>query len=133
MEKKKAATILLVESDDVTRPILKRNLQAQGYHLIVALDEEDALERVSGGRISADLLLFNVVGLPPEQALEAARRIHQSAEFNGDTAIVVMAEKYDSQMEGKDVVVGENEYVTYLQDAEQLHNLLARLLNPVRE
>ena len=55
------------------------------------------------------------------------------SEFNGDTAIVVMAEKYDSKMEGKDVLVGENEYVTYLQDAEQLHNLLARLLNPARE
>lgn len=120
--------IFLVESDDDTRPLMKRNLQKQGYKVIVALDEEDALERLEDGGARYDLLLYNVVGVSPEEALDSARRIHGQAGKDGATAIVVMAEKYNSEMEGKDVAVGHREYVTYLADAEQLHRLLDRLL-----
>lgn len=128
MNRESVATILLVESDDETRPLLRRNLQSEGYHVIVALDEEDALERVAGGRTRADLLLCNVVGVTTAEAVEAARRIHRHAEFNAATPIIVMAEKYGPDMEGKDVAVGENQYVTYLEDAKQLRRLIARLL-----
>jgi hypothetical protein len=38
-----------------------------------------------------------------------------------------MAERYGEDMEGKDVKVGESEYVTYLEDGEQLMNLLQHL------
>jgi DNA-binding response OmpR family regulator len=126
----KQPTIFLVEEDDETRPILKRNLREQGYHVIVALDEEDALERVEGGRTIYGLLLVNVVGVQPDEALESARRIHRRAEMGSKTPIVVIAEKYGEEMEGKDVEVDENEYVTYPEDGAQLHNLLARLVPP---
>jgi CheY-like chemotaxis protein len=33
-------TILLVEEDDETRRILKANLQTEGYHVLLALDEK---------------------------------------------------------------------------------------------
>jgi DNA-binding response OmpR family regulator len=126
----KQPTIFLVEEDDDTRPILKRNLREQGYHVIVALDEEDALERVEGGRTDYRLLLVNVVGAQPEEALESARRIHRLAEMDSKTPIVVMAEKYGKEMAGKDVEVDENEYITYPEDGAQLHDLLARLVLP---
>lgn len=122
-------TILLVEEDDDTRPILRHNLQREGYRVIVALDEEDAMERTFGGGARADLLLLNIVGVSTEEAVESARRIHKSAEFDGDVPLVVMAEKYGPELEGQNVAVGENQYVTYLEDAEQLHALLARLLD----
>jgi DNA-binding response OmpR family regulator len=131
-ENERQPTIFLVEEDDQTRPILKHNLRAQGYHIIIALDEEDALERVAGGRASYGLLLVNVVGVKPEEALDSARRIHRRAEMDATTPIVVMAEKYTEEMEGKDVEVGKNVYVTYLEDGEQLHELLARLLPPLQ-
>jgi hypothetical protein len=38
-----------------------------------------------------------------------------------------MAERYGEDMEGKDINVGESDYVTYLEDGEQLLNLLQRL------
>lgn len=126
----KQQTIFLVEEDDETRPILKHNLRQQGYRVTVALDEEDALERVTGGRTSYDLLLVNVVGVKTEEALDLARRIHRRAEMDNKTPIVVMAEKYGADMEGKDVEVDENVYVTYPEDGYQLHNLLARLVPP---
>jgi CheY-like chemotaxis protein len=42
-------TILLVEEDDEVRPLLSQNLRNQGYHVVVALDEADAIERTKGG------------------------------------------------------------------------------------
>ena len=127
----KQPTIFLVEEDDETRPILKHNLREQGYRVVIALDEEDALERVSGGRTAYDLLLINVVGVELEETLASARRIHQHTEMDGRTPIVVIAEKYGEDMEGKDVEVDENVYVTYPEDGEQLHKLLAHLVPPV--
>jgi DNA-binding response OmpR family regulator len=123
------ATIFLVEEDDETRPLLRTNLQRYGYRVIVALDEEDALERVGDGHIQADVVLMNLVGKSPEDALHIGRRIREHAKFDGHTPLVVMAEKYGEDLEGTDVNVSGNDWITYLEDAEQLQNLLARLLS----
>jgi CheY-like chemotaxis protein len=121
-------TIFLLEEDDDTRPVLKRNLQSYGYHVVVALDEEDALERMSGG-VEADLILVDTVGVSPDDALNSGRRIRQYAKQNGHTPLVVMAEKYGADVEGTDVNVGKNDWITYLEDPGQLKNLLARLIS----
>jgi DNA-binding response OmpR family regulator len=119
-------TIFLVEEDDETRPFLKHNLQAAGYRVLLALDEEDARDRAAGGRLDADLMLVNLVGVQPDEALQAGRRIRQDAEL--EVPLVVMAEKYGADLEGKDVNAGGNDWITYLEDHEQLQNLLTRLL-----
>lgn len=123
--------IFLVEEDDDTRPILKHNLQTDGYRVVLALDEEDALERVNGNGFQADLLLVNLVDKSIEDVLNAGRRIRTHAKYDGHTPLVVMAEKYGADLEGTDVNVGSNDWVTYLEDHEQLKNLLARLLPDV--
>jgi DNA-binding response OmpR family regulator len=124
-------TIFLVEEDDDTRPLLKHNLQTDGYRVLLAIDEEDALERVNGTGTYADLVLVNLVGKSIEDALAAGRRIRTHAKYDGHTPLVVMAEKYGEDVEGTDVNVGSNDWVTYLEDHAQLKNLLARLLpNP---
>ena len=122
------ATIFLVEEDDETRPLLKQNLQRYGYRVIVALDEEDALERVGGGHVHADLFLLNLVGKSTEEVLNTGRRIREHAKYDGHIPLVVMAEKYGTDVEGTDVNVSENDWITYPEDADQLQNLLARLL-----
>jgi DNA-binding response OmpR family regulator len=55
-------TIFLIEEDEETRRPLVSNLRAHGYYVIVAVDEEDALERVGGGGVEADLVLVNSSG-----------------------------------------------------------------------
>lgn len=125
---KQLPTILLVETDDETRPVLKQNLQRYGYHVSVALDVEDALERTAGGRLQPDLILVNVVGVSNEQALRDALLIRRNAELDGRTPVVAMAEQYGEEMEGKDVQAGENAYITYLEDGLQLKELLSRLV-----
>ena len=121
-------TIFLIEEDNETRPLLKANLERDGYRVIVALGEEDALERVGGGQVPADLVLINLVGTSAEEALEAGRRVRKHAKYNGHTPLVVMAEKYGEDLEGTDVNVEGNDWITYLEDHGQLENLLARLL-----
>ena len=122
-----APTILVVEPDDDVRPLLKNNLHRQGYRAIVTLDEEDAIARARGDRDRPDLILINQYRLPLDKVISIARRIRQDAGLPSGTPIVVMAERYGEDMEGKDVKVGESEYVTYLEDGEQLINLLQRL------
>ena len=62
-----APTILVVEPDDDVRPLLKNNLQRQGYCAIMTLDEEDAIARARGDRDQPDLILINQYRLPLRQ------------------------------------------------------------------
>jgi DNA-binding response OmpR family regulator len=126
-EREQPATIFLVEEDNDTRSVLKSNLQGYGYRVLVALDEEDAFERVSGGDIQADLVLVDTVGISLEAALSFGRGIRAQAGHDGHTPLVVMAEKYGPDVEGTDVNVADNDWITYLELPGQLKNLLARL------
>ena len=123
------ATIFLVEEDDETRPLLKENLRRDGYRVLLAVDEEDAMERVAGGHIRAHLVLVNLVGKTAEEALTIGRRIREHAEFDGATPLVIMAEHYGPDVEGTDVNVGGDDWITYLEEPYQLRDLLARLLD----
>ena len=126
------ATILLIEDDDETRAVLRRNLQKDGYHLMLAVDEADAFDRLEGGQAPPDLILINLVSKKPDEVLQVGRRIREHAKYDGQTPLVVMAEKYGLDLEGSDVNVGGNDWITYPEDAEQLHRLLARLTAQAR-
>jgi DNA-binding response OmpR family regulator len=122
-----APTILVVEPDDDVRPLLRNNLHRQRYRVIMTLDEEDAIARARGDGDRPDLILINQYLLPLDKVIGIGRRIREDAGLPSLTPIVIMAERYGEDMEGKDVKVGESEYVTYLEDGEQLMNLLQRL------
>lgn len=121
-------TIFLLEEDDDTRGPLVGGLRRYGYHVVVALDEADALERVGGGRVSAELVLVNLVGKSAEEVLSVGRRVREHAEYHEHTPLVVMPEKYGKDVEGTEVNVAGNDWVFYLgEEPGQLKNLLARL------
>jgi CheY-like chemotaxis protein len=126
-KKNTAPTILVVEPDDDVRPLLRNNLHRQGYRALVTLDEEDAIARARGDSDRPDLILINQYRLPLDKVINIGRRIRQDAGLPSITPIVIMAEQYGEDMEGNDVKVGESDYVTYLEDGEQLMNLLQRL------
>jgi DNA-binding response OmpR family regulator len=122
-------TIFLIEEDDETRKPLVSSLRGDGYHVIAAIDEEDAFERVGGSYVHADLVLVNLVGKSAEEALSVGRKVRDHARYDGQTPLVVMPEKYGKDVEGTDVNVAGNDWIHYLgEDPEQLKNLLARLL-----
>jgi CheY-like chemotaxis protein len=124
--------ILLIEEDDETRAILRRNLQKDGYRLLLAVDEADALDRLESSQAVADLILINLVGKTPGEVLQIGQRLRAHGKYDGATPLVVMAEKYGADLEGTDVNVGSNDWITYPEDAEQLHRLLARLIAAAR-
>jgi len=126
--RKKQTTIFLIEEDEETRRPLVNNLRAQGYRVIVAVDEEDALGRVSGGDIDANLVLVNLIGETADKVLGVGRRVRQHAGYDGHTPIVVMPEKYNKELEDTEVNVGSNDWVFYLgEEPDRLRDLLARL------
>lgn len=120
-------TILLIEEDDDARPILRHNLRNAGFDVLVAVDEQTALDWLSAGDTRADLILANFVGKTTDEAVDAARRVKQSSALDGSTPVVVIAEQYGDGLEGTDVPAGKGEWVIYMEDSTQLHELLARL------
>jgi len=129
MEETNQRTIFLLEEDDETRVPLVSNLRRYGYRVITAIDEEDALQRVEGGHVPADLVMVNLVGKSIDDLLNVGRRIREHARYDGHTPLVVMPEKYGKDVEGTDVNVSGNDWITYPEDPDQLKNLLARLIS----
>jgi CheY-like chemotaxis protein len=129
-EQSRRPTIFLVEEDEVTRRPLVSNLRGYGYRVVVAVDEEDALERAGGGGVNADLVLVNLIGKSAEEVLSVGRRVRDYAKPDGRTHLVVMPEKYDKALEDTEVNVEGNDWIFYLgEEPEQLKNFLARLLS----
>ena len=128
-EQENQRTIFLIEEDDETRRPLVQNLRRQGYRVIVATDEEDALERVGGGYVHADLILVNLVGKSADEVLNVGRRVREHAKYDGSTPLVVMPEKYGKDVEGTEVNADGNDWIFYLgEEPAQLEALLARLV-----
>lgn len=122
-------TIFLIEEDDETRRPLVQNLRKDGYHVIISIDEDDALERVGGGHVQADLILVNLVGKPVDEALSVGRRVREHGKYDGQTPLVVMPEKYGEDVEGTEANVSGNDWVFYFgEEPGQLQNFLNRLL-----
>ena len=122
----KQPTIFLIEEDEETRGPLVSNLRGYGYRVIVAVDEEDALERV--GVVEADLVLVNLVGKTAEEVLGVGRRVCERARYDGHTPLVVMPEKYPKELEDTEANVGGSDWVFYLgEEPGRLRGLLARL------
>ena len=119
-------TIFLIEEDDETRRPLVSNLRGHAYRVIVAVDEDDALERV--GVVEADLMLVNLVGKTADEVLAVGRRVRQHSAYNGQTSLVVMPERYAKELEDTEVNVEGNDWVFYLgEEPDRLRDLLARL------
>jgi DNA-binding response OmpR family regulator len=123
-------TIFVVEEDNNARHALTKNLRQFGYRLLVAAAVEDALEWVSGSVcIHADLLLIDLIGKSPEEALRVGQRLRLRAKYHAQTPLVVMPEKVAKELEGTDKNVSANDWICYYQDADQLQRLLVRLLS----
>lgn len=119
-------TLFLINDDKDSFLLFREGFKNEGYHVSIAVDEEDALERVGHQCLRADLILMNLVRKNPEQILEIGINIRSVGKL--DVPIVVIAHKYDKELEGKDIKVGEKDYITYLEDGDQLYSLIASLM-----
>ena len=123
-------TIFFVEEDNNARRSLTKSLRELGYRVLVSADLEDAFEWTSGtGHIHADLVLVNLLGKLPEEALTIGCRLREHSKYDGHTPLVVMPEKVPQDLLGTDEKVNDLEWICYYEDIEQLKRLLTRLLN----
>lgn len=117
--------IFVFEPDDDVRPVLKDNLQAWGYQVIIALDKADAIQRSQEGRF--DLILLNQYGYQIDELMAIGQQIRQASDPGNLIPIIILAEEYETDLEGQDTQVGDHEYVSYLEDGQQLKRILQRL------
>jgi two-component system chemotaxis sensor kinase CheA len=117
--------IFLIEDDEDTRLLFKEILKKNGYNVLPAIDEADALERVSFGHLAVDLVLVDLVRKSTEEMLKTGRRIRRSAKL--DVPLVTIAGEYNDELRGKNIQIGENDYVVYLEFGKELFDLLSSL------
>ena len=128
-----ALTILVVEDIEETRDGIEKLLQADGYRVEVARDEQSAIERAQHKH--PDLILV-CLGGQMSGVILAARHIRERAQLEEQVPVVVfcIAEHVEGDdcikelHEGEEVAIGQNVYVTRPDNFNQLRNLLVRLL-----
>jgi CheY-like chemotaxis protein len=121
----KGSIILVVEDVHETRDGIEKLLNADGYRVALARDEEDAAE--SAQRQRPDLILVSLAGLQ-SQVVVTARRIRERAGI-GNIPVVVFCN--GDINEGDEIAIGENMHVTRPDNFNQLRRLLTRLLHQV--
>jgi CheY-like chemotaxis protein len=119
--------IFVLEADDDVRPVLRHNLQHWGYRIIMTIDREDVLQRIQHRQEPFGLILLDQFGQSIDELRSIGQRIRQSITLDSRIPILIMAERYGADLEGQDIQVGDNEYISYLEDGQQLRNILQRL------
>ncbi len=120
-----ASTVLIVEDFDETRFILKLSLELSGYHVVEAVNGQEAVEVAC--RVRPDLILMDI-GLPVLSGYEATQRIRQDPALH-DIPIVAITAHATPECRAKAFAAGFSEYVTKPIDFDQLEMLLVQLLN----
>ena len=124
----KQITILLIEQDDETRPLLKHNLHTLGYSVANELDEVGAVERIRGSQVKPDLILINQIQQTTEASISMGKRIRRDSDLSEQTPIVIYVDEFEPELQGQNIKFGAYEYVTYPEDGEQLFNLISQLV-----
>ena len=117
-------TILVVEDVHETRDGIEKLLTADGYRVVLARDERDAIE--SAQRTRPDLILVSLAGSQSEVVF-SARSIRRRAKVGVQVPVVVFC--IEGIDEGDEVEIGENVHLARPDNFNQLRTQLARLLH----
>ena len=119
-----SSLILVMEDIEETRDGIEKLLQADGYRVDPARNEEDAIRRAR--QECPDLILISPGG-PGVDVSATARRVRQRAELSETVPVVIFC--IETLAEGAEVQIGRNIYVTRPDNFDQLRDFLHRLLN----
>lgn len=119
-----APTVLVVEDFEDNRFMMRRLLETSGYHVIEAVNGQEAVEAATRER--PDLILMDL-SLPMLDGLSATRRIREQDGL-GRVPIVAVSAHDTTDFHADALAAGCNEYVTKPIDFDQLESLLKRLL-----
>jgi CheY-like chemotaxis protein len=123
------STILLLENDDETRRLLVNNLRDRGYQVLVAIDENNAIEWImQNDQANINLILVNQVRISRQECIEQVRRIYELTGLSQTIPSVIIADIYQAAVEGTEEKINDYQYIIYLENAQQLFNFIHRLL-----
>ena len=117
-------TVLVVEDFEDNRFMMRRLLEMSGYHVLEAINGEEAVEIAERER--PGLILMDL-SLPLLDGLAATRRIRQHAELR-EVPIVAVSAHDTADFHADALAAGCNDYVTKPIDFDQLEALVGRLL-----
>lgn len=112
--------ILVVDDSEMNREVLSHRLGSHGFEVSVAVDGEDALEKIA--RHAYDLVLLDIV-MPRMSGLEVLERI-RSEQALTDLPVIMQTAKSDSRTVVQTLKMGANDYVI---KGMEFDVLLARL------
>jgi len=109
-ESEKAATILVVDDNEMNRDVLSRRLKRQGYEVEVAVDGPAALEKIEADDPEIDLVLLDIM-MPGMSGLEVLEKVRESRS-RGELPIIMVTAKSESEDIVQALEKGANDYVT---------------------
>jgi CheY-like chemotaxis protein len=118
-----AAVILVANDVEETRDGIEQLLSSDGYKVVAARDEDDAVSRAR--QRMPDLILVSLDGHPLE-VIASAARIRQRARLGERIPVVLFCLPIVD--EGDEVAIGRNVYVTRPDNFDQLRAFIGRLL-----
>ena len=118
------ATVMVVEDFEDNRFMMRRLLEMSGYHVLEAVNGQEAVEIARRER--PNLILMDL-SLPLLDGLAATRRIRQEASLR-DVPIVAVSAHDTADFHADALAAGCNDYVTKPIDFDQLEALLTKLL-----
>ena len=116
----RAMKVLVVDDERAVRESLRRALELEGYDVELAVDGEEALERLGAPIAAADAVILDVL-MPGVDGLEVCRRLRAGANAVPVLMLTARAE-VDSRVAGQDAGADD-----YLPKPFALAELLARL------
>jgi CheY-like chemotaxis protein len=122
-EKNRGLTILVVEDIEETRDGIEKLLRADGYRVVSARDEEEAIFKA--GQQAPHLLLVSLGRATNEVVLTASWLREQLNQGEQMPVVIFCSEEV---AEGEEVEVGNNVYLTQPDNFNQLRILIQRLL-----
>jgi len=118
-------TVLLVDDSDDIRLMLKEMLAMNGYHVLEAVNGEEAMEVVR--KRCPDLILVDL-NMPKLDGLSVVEKVREMKGKCEDVPIIAMTAFHTYGMKEAAIETGCHEYITKPLDMEKLENLLRNYL-----
>ncbi len=121
-------SVLLVEDEPAQREVLRYNLEAEGFAVVIARDGEEAMERVAEGL--PDLILLDWM-LPHVSGIEVCRRLRLRPETRG-IPVIMLSARSEEVDKVRGLEIGADDYVIKPYSVVELMARLRAQLRRVR-
>ena len=97
--------ILIIEDDNFLLEMLAKTSIKEGLDVEIAVNGEDGLEKIGGGKF--DLILLDLV-LPKMHGLEVLTKLKEE---NNPTPVIVLSNLFDQESIDKATALGAKDYI----------------------